>query len=327
MTPAMSVIVVTPDRYATVERCIRHLRAQTVRDQLELVIVAPSLAALDARPAHLSDFRWVHLIEVGPITSVAQARAAGIRQARAPVVALTEDHCYPAPGWAAALIAAHQGPWAGVGPAIGNANPGTVSWANLFIQYGRWVAPVAAGTVDDIPGHNSAYKRDVLLAYGDRLADLLEAETVLHGDLQAHGHRLYLAADARVDHLNMTRPLSFLTEQVTYGQLFAGTRAEAWSWRRRVLYVAGAPLIPLVRLRRILGHARRAGRGRHIPAMLPALLAGLSASAVGEAAGYATGLGDAPARMGALEFHRERHLTAADRSALDGRSRPLREPA
>ena len=47
--------------------------------------------------------------------------------------------------------------------------------------------------VDYLPGHNSSYKRDVLLGYGDRLESMMESETVLHWDLRAKGHRLYLS--------------------------------------------------------------------------------------------------------------------------------------
>jgi hypothetical protein len=84
-----------------------------------------------------------------------------------------------------------------------------------------------------------------------------------------------------------------------------------------LLYAGGSPLIPLARLPRILGNVRRSGRERLIAAMLPAMLVGLAASALGEMAAYLTGLGDAPARMGELEFHRYRHLTARDRRALN----------
>lgn len=45
--PSMSVTVVTPDTYATIQRVIKHLRIQNVRDQLEIVIVAPSKAPLN----------------------------------------------------------------------------------------------------------------------------------------------------------------------------------------------------------------------------------------------------------------------------------------
>lgn len=41
-SPDMSVVLVTPDRYETIRQTIKHLRAQTVRDRLEVIIVAPS---------------------------------------------------------------------------------------------------------------------------------------------------------------------------------------------------------------------------------------------------------------------------------------------
>lgn len=62
--------------------------------------------------------------------STAEARAAGIRQANAPVVAFVEDHSYPDPDWAERLIEAHRKLWAAVGPVMMvNANPATmISW-------------------------------------------------------------------------------------------------------------------------------------------------------------------------------------------------------
>ena len=45
--PEMSVVVVTPDRYETIRKTIRHLKAQTVREKLEIVFVAPSQNKFD----------------------------------------------------------------------------------------------------------------------------------------------------------------------------------------------------------------------------------------------------------------------------------------
>jgi len=92
------------------------------------------------------------------------------------VVAFTEDHSFPTPVWAEALIARHREPWAAVGPAFLNGNPQTLrSWTNLLIEYGPWLDPLEAGVRDHIPPHNSSYKRDLLLAYGDELQGLVEA--------------------------------------------------------------------------------------------------------------------------------------------------------
>ncbi|MGH2523350.1 MAG: glycosyltransferase family 2 protein, partial [Anaerolineales bacterium] len=98
--PEMSVVVVTPDRYETVRKTVRHLKTQDVRNVLEILFVAPSADELNLDEAELRDFLRFQVVEVGPLRSTAKARAAGVRHACAPVVAFVEDHAYPAPGWA-----------------------------------------------------------------------------------------------------------------------------------------------------------------------------------------------------------------------------------
>ncbi|HYU18419.1 MAG TPA: glycosyltransferase [Chloroflexota bacterium] len=317
--PALSVVIVTVDRYETIRRTIKHLRAQTARDALEILIVAPSAATLGPVESELDEFREVQVIEVGTVESAGQARAAAVRRATAPVIAFVEDHSFPDPGWAAALIEAHQQPWAAVGPAIGNANPGSmISWADLLIDYGRWVEPGAGGEIDDVPGHNSSYKRALLLEYGPSLDAMLERESVMHQDLRARGHRLYLEPAAKTHHLNVSRLSSSMSLRFNFGRLFAADRArnEGWSAARRLLYVAGAPLIPFVHLRRILQETPLLGRRRDLLAgVLPALVLGLAVHGLGEMVGYGLGVGNAAERMYDIEFHRLRHLTKLDAQA------------
>ena len=199
-SPAMSVIITTPDSYDTIRALVRALRLQTARDVLELVIVAPSAAAIRGDVADLKDFRCWRIVELGVLRTVAQAKTAGIRCATSPVVVLTEDHCFPDPGWAHALIEAHREDWAAVGPAMDNGNPHSlISWADFILGYGPWFNPPGAAEVDLLPGHNTSYKRDLLLSYGERLEALLGAETTLHQDLRARvrgGARAQLAAAA-----------------------------------------------------------------------------------------------------------------------------------
>jgi hypothetical protein len=313
----MSVVLVVAGRYATVRTTVGHLAAQTVAHQLELVLVAPTPTLPDLEAADLAPFAAWQIVAAGPLDSTARARAAGIRAARAPLVALTEDHAFPAPDWAAALITAHAGPWAAVGPAFHNANPDTlVSWVNLLIEYTPWLAPLAAAPAAHLPGHNSSYKRALLLAYGDRLPALLDAESVLHWSLRANGHQLYLEPAARTYHLNFSTPLAWLPLRFQGGRLFAGCRARAWPLPRRALYALGAPLIPLVRLVGIVRRLRTSGDPHGLlPRILPLLALGLAADAAGEQLGYLTGPGDAARRVSDLETDRARYLSAADRRA------------
>lgn len=316
--PLLSVVICTPDDYETIRITMRHLRAQTARASVELVIVGPSEQSIRPAPEDVEGFHSYQLIALGTITSIGRANAAGVRRARAPLVALAEDHCFPEPGWAAALIAAHQSPWAVVAPVFRNANPGTiVSWCDFTIGYGPWMDPAPAQCMPFLPGHNSCYKRTVLLEYGDRLEDMMEAETVLHFDLAQRGFQLRMEPQARTAHTNFALLSSWLPVQFYAGRVFGATRAANWPARKRLVFFAASPLIPIVRLVRCLREMAKPGRsGGRIAPMLPVLALGLALDGLGQMAGYLFGLGDAVASVARYEFHRFDHITAADRAQL-----------
>jgi hypothetical protein len=306
----MSVIFVA-DSYDTIRRTMRCVLAQTAREQLEAVIVTPAADRLAADRSELESFVHRQIVEVGSIESLPWARAQGIRRAKAPLVVLTESHSYPDPRWAESLIEAHRGPWAAVGPVLRNANPQTMlSWAALLIAYGPWVEGARAGAVDDLPGHNSSYKRELLIRYGDRLEELMEMESALHRRLREDlGGELYLEPAAITYHENVSRPRSFFRVRFHSGRLFAAARSEGWSTLRRLAYSAGAPLIPAVRLRRFVRDLRRPGaRSDLLPRLLPALVVGLTVSSAGEMVGYLLGPGSSTAAREDIELHREHHV-------------------
>jgi hypothetical protein len=321
----MSVVVVTPDCFETISRTITHLREQTIRDKLELVIVGPSTSVLDGHESELADFRTTRVVEIERIRSLAVANAAGAREANGPVVAFLEGHVYPDPRWAEALIRAHRQPCAAVGPVVRNANPRSwVSRAEMLIGYGPWLDPAPCGTVTHLPGHNSSYKRSILHEYDDRLESLLEAESVLHWDLLARGYRLCLEPAAKVSHLNTSLLKSMVEERLRSGRLFAATRARNWSTLRRLMYAVGTPLVPLLRFVRILGDLERSTDPSRFPfAMTPLVLFALGVDAVGESMGYSLGLGDPQERGLDLQFHRERHISKHDVKLLESEATPV----
>ena len=312
--PALSVVALAPDRFETVARTVSHLAAQDAAAQIELILVAPA-AGLDVPASAVAPFAAWRVVRHEEWHSTSEARAGGIRQASAPIVVLVEDHCYPAPGWARALIDAHQEDWAGVGPVMLNANPGTlVSWANLVIEYGPWMTSPSRGeSVDHIPGHNSSYKRDVLLAYGPQLGAMMEAESVLQWDLAARGHRFTIAPDARTRHKNFSRVLPSLALRFNGGRLFAANRARHWPGWRRLMFAAGSPLLPGLRTWRARRALQSLRDSRPRRGLLPLIFALLTVDAAGECAGYAAGGGQAMMRLTDLEFHRDRFLAAGDR--------------
>jgi hypothetical protein len=309
-------VLVTPEGVGRLRGALDCLRAQEVRESIEVVVVTQSLGELGAAESDLTGFGRVELVEAGPFGSSGSAIAAGVRAARAPVVAYVEEHAFPEPGWAEALIAAHDGPWSAVGCALLNANPGSaVSWASLFTDFGPWLTRTTGEEVGSLPPHQTSYKLAVLRAYGDELGALLEVESMLHRDLRAKGHRLYFEPTARVRHLNPSLLTSYGRGELQGGRMF-GTRraaAEAWSFRRRLAYIAGSPLIPLVRLRRLLAvlHAYTEPRP-HLLAIVPPLLVGLVSHTLGECIAYAAGAGGSAGRRMTFELDRRSHVRAGD---------------
>ncbi len=320
ISPEMSVLIVTPDNYQTIRKTIRHLRAQTVRDRLEIIIGAPSQERLGLIESDLEPFHSYKLVEVGEIRVLTDAKVAAVREASAPIVAFAEDHCFPEPDWAEALISAHAKGYAAVGPLMRNANPATsLSWAGLFLHYGCCIMPTLSGRCTNLPWHNTSYKRKLLLDYGSELASLLIVEGILFDDLRAKGHTLHLEPMAKTNHVNISLLYSWVRHAFWGGRLFAAMRAKkkTWSVWRRLLYISGSPLIPIVRLWRTAQKVREVGKGAFLPRMIPAVLIGLIPHAVGEAIGYALGVGEAAERYSYFETRRILHVTPGDRQILN----------
>ncbi len=312
----MSVVLITLNHYEVIRKAIRCLRAQTARDKLEIIIVAPSAHELKLDETELKGFgRW-RVEEVGPIESTGEALAHGVRRATAPVVAYAEEHAYPHPEWAEALIKAHRQSWAAVGSVLLNANPAsTISWADMFTGQGRWLEPLSTGPTLASPPHQTVYKSKILLAYGPELGAMLEAEPVLHDDLRARGYELYLESAAKVNHLNVSRIFSLVGLKFHSARCYEAERARhgRWSLSRRLAHIAVAPLILGIRLKRSLSEIRRVRQHGKLPRhVLPALLVALIADAAGKIASNAFGVGDAKQKMTSFELSRYRHVAERD---------------
>jgi len=288
----MSVVIVAHGDYDSIARSVRHVAAQTVRDRIELVVVASTEDAVGDGIGHARavGFRDVRVVEHGRVAERGIAAASGVRASRAPIVGFVENHSFPAPGWAEALLRAHAGPWAIVGPAVENANPVTrTSLVNFAVTYGRWSGRREAGEVELLPFHNSAYKRAWLDGFGDRLGAMLDDEYRLQGEVRARGGRLYLEPAAVVAHTNETRLRTSLRLLFGQGIAFGVGRSGSWSGLRRAGYALGAPAIPIVNLPRVLREASHTLHGAAIAASLPAILLHVAAQGAGEALGYLTG--------------------------------------
>lgn len=107
MTPDVSVVVATRDR---AERLRALLDALVAQEGVTLEAIVVDDASTDSTPEVLEragDGLELHTVRRTGRGGPGTARNAGWREARAPLVAFTDDDCTPAPGWLAALVEAH----------------------------------------------------------------------------------------------------------------------------------------------------------------------------------------------------------------------------
>jgi hypothetical protein len=190
------------------------------------------------------------------------------------------------------------------------------------MSYGLFFAPQPAGEAPLIPGHNSAYRREVLLRYDRDLAGLLVNDNVLMGVLRRDGHRLFLEPAAGVEHLNETGLASIAVGYFAYHRCYGHHRSArfGWPWWRRLAYAAATPLIPCYYLLRF-GNRLRQRRSPLLPLLIrnaAFVYAAQLASAAGQAVGLLLGPGGAERRFTEYELTEPRpqaHELAATAAA------------
>ena len=203
----MSVIVVAEDYSECLRWTLDHLRAQTIASELECILVTRSKGGWALAQDTGRGLQALRVVDDGAMHDAGNAKAAGARAANAPLVAFIEDHSYPDPGWAEALVKAYaRAPLAAVGSVVLNANPVShTSWGCFLVYYGMYMQAQTPEQTRHLPGNQSSYRKQVLLGYGPRLPEMLQAEITLHAELRAGGMLLHQEPGAKVFHLNYSR--------------------------------------------------------------------------------------------------------------------------
>jgi len=307
-TPDYSVVLVVGTQRARAGLALESLLAQDGIERTEVLLFDRGEGSPDL-PG--SDHPSVIVHRVPPETVFSAARTAAVHLARAPYVGFLEEHCRARPGWITALLRAHQGPWAAVGGEVHHGN-GSFGISRLIgiMNYYPWLAPTTSGEREMLPGHNSSFRRDVLLSYGDDLERLLRADVSLFQQLVADGHHLFLEADAKFEHFNETQLSSIVRGYFFWHRGYGVERARVhnWSLARRSLYVAATPLIPFYFVAKLVSRLRRVRPDLVAEALIgtPKILVAQLASASGQALGLLLGPGNTEAKFSDYELNEPR---------------------
>jgi hypothetical protein len=282
--PTLSIVIAAVNADRTTRRCLSALAPQLTVAPIEVLVVS---AAADAAIA--CEFPFVTWIPDAGDRLVPELWGKGIEHAHGRIIALTITACTPAPGWVDALINAHRAPHAAVGGPIASA-PGAraTDRAVYLVRYTPYMPPIASGLVEEVPGDNGSYKRE---AIADRMEEIVTHgfwEADINRQLRLRGATLWMESAALVVHAESFSFIGFSRQRFAHGRRFGVTSRTAMPQAARWAHVAGAPLVPLVMLGRILRRVIRQRRQR--PAWLvciPIVLWFLVCWSAGECVGLA----------------------------------------
>lgn len=256
------IVAIIEGGSSAMKTCLTTLEPSVSKHVLEVLV--PYDSRLDSVPDLESRFQWAQFIDARKMVVAEDhgdssrehhdlLRAVGLNLAKAPIVALLEDHGTPSANWCDAVLAAHRNSDAsGVGGAVENGLDRLLNWAVYYCDFGRYQNPVPSGPVEFLSDSNVSYKRDALWSVKHLWADAFH-ETSVNWQLCRNGATLLLDPAMVVYQTRQNlRFFAALRERFVWGRSFAGTRALEISSLHRVLFAALSFLLPFVLTLRIL---------------------------------------------------------------------------
>jgi hypothetical protein len=291
VTVQISAVVPTSQPWPEIRPCLDALFPQVRELEAELIVLDPHGRGLpeDAERRYPG---IVHVTEAG--ASILRMRQTGLIAARGDVVAITEDHCVPPPGWLTRHLAAHNEhpEFAAVGGPVSNgATQRLTDWAIFLQNHARWFPPLSSGERRDMDRSNVSYKRRVIP--GEPSPEGWD-EPYFDEELIARGERYWLDAGNILEHAQSLGVWGTMSIEFNVGRSVAGLQARhGMALRQRLSRLATSPLIAAVNLRAVLRVVlRRRVYPRRAMASMPLIVPISMFLAAGFLTGYAAGPGN-----------------------------------
>ena len=295
--PPLSIVIGTGEGWPYVQSLLESIRVDAESVGAEIIVADGSSASIPG-PAELGPaVRWLKYVA----PSVFALYAHGLREARGEIVATTEDHALPRPGWVAAILRAHaeHPEAAAIGGAIENGSPDhLLDWASYFCTQGPHMAPLGDGVVRMTTNEaNVSYRRHAIEGFDDNGG--LGFMAILHNRrLAERGEILRVDDRIVVDHMETVGFRGQTSIHFHNGRSIAGFRRQKGMNNEDWVRMAASLALPFWRTARVvrIGLAKGRLRGRLI-ASAPLALWLEASQGLGHLLGYALGPGDSPGHL------------------------------
>lgn len=218
--PGISVVVVTRDRPAALERCLLALTRQTAAAEVVVIDDGSTDPAGVAEAVSRSGVRA--RIVAGAGRGPAAARNLGARAAGGAVICFTDDDCEPRPQWAQRLADACRDGGAAAGTTVADPAAGRAAAASQLITHALQMDSLdpASGLLGFAPACNLACHADILreVAFDESYPLAAGEDRDWCSRIGAAGVRLRFVEHATVVHSPRLAAAGLLRQHLRYGR-------------------------------------------------------------------------------------------------------------
>lgn len=296
MKPSLALIVSCGSHKEQLHAFIRHIEATQPTQKIELFLCGWEGFEYASLVTH--QFYSVQECIFKNTEGLKTGLQRAVHLATSDIVLFLEDHTRLLGNWTDRLPDLFADPSIGaVGWTVEPYNKtNSASWSAYFVEYGLWGPGLPAGVSQQlIAGHNTAYRKSVLLDLEPNLYFYLLAEMFLQQHMVKNNLKLYLCPDIVLQHQQYLQYSNYLIANFWYGWAFAATRykTKQWNYLRRCVFAAAITLKPFIRWKILLERVRKPG---YYPKAMVwkywiGITAGYIVGAAGEFFGYIVGTG------------------------------------
>ena len=244
--PVLSVVIAAHNGKRELLSCLSALKEQHHLERLtQYEIIVVGYFNNETKKSVWGKYPDVKLLHIPTPQSVPTLRSIGIKASKGDIIALLEDHCYPAKDWIQTILLNHQRGHLVVGGAVENGLVGrTTDWAIYFFEYSAFMNPVSEGTTTALPGNNVSYNRSAMKYFEDLLEQNLW-ESFWHKRLVENRIALYATPEMIVYHNRSFRIMRFWHLSFVHGCNHSVTSLHHSNFQK-ILWIILAFFLPFI---------------------------------------------------------------------------------
>ena len=251
--PKISVVIPSYRSEKIIFQCLEAVLNQTIEFPYEVIVV-------DSSPKDISEkiraqFQYVKVIHLKQRTLPGKARSVGASRAKGDVIFFTDTDCIVDPNWLEKMWMHHRNGYDIVGGSVKNGTPyqifGLAEYLLEFDIVNPWLKP---GLSKLIPSCSLSVNHKVFEEVGFFPNYLKAEDTIFCERAFASGKKMYFEPAARITHINRTRFIDFVRNQIALGEgANEGRKIAKRPGQFLLRYPILIPLVPFYRFLKIGG--------------------------------------------------------------------------